>query len=81
MKTGKPKAIGSMASIQQLRGRTLVYEGAKLYKPAGEPKSRAMLVRVPPARAVHRVCEDRTESLVLCMNLAILNEVRQHERR
>eukprot|EP00965_Chrysotila_dentata_P070663 2336446-Pleurochrysis_carterae.AAC.1 len=75
MQTAKPKAIGEMASLHALRGRTMVHAAAKLYKPAGEPRARAMLALVPPARIIHRVRDDRTESLEMCLNLAILNEV------
>eukprot|EP00965_Chrysotila_dentata_P095999 3171894-Pleurochrysis_carterae.AAC.1 len=75
MQTAKAKAIDQMASLHLLRGRTMVHDGAKLYKPAREPRARAMLALVPPARIIHRTREDHTEGLEMTLNLAIMNEV------
>eukprot|EP00965_Chrysotila_dentata_P246212 6207024-Pleurochrysis_carterae.AAC.2 len=72
-----PKAAGEMAALHLLRGRRLVYMGPKLYKPAGEPRARAVLTLIPPGLVTHRRREDDSECVEMSFNLAIVNKVRR----
>eukprot|EP00965_Chrysotila_dentata_P052885 1754001-Pleurochrysis_carterae.AAC.1 len=72
----KPKAMGDMASLHLLRDRQLVYMGSKLYKPAGEPRDRAVLTLIPPGLVTHGRREDDSECVEISSNIAIVNEVR-----
>eukprot|EP00965_Chrysotila_dentata_P212201 6186883-Pleurochrysis_carterae.AAC.1 len=70
----KPKAVGQMASLHLLRGKKLVYMASKLYKPAKEPRARAVLTLIPPGMVKHRRREDGSECVEMSFNLAIVNE-------
>eukprot|EP00965_Chrysotila_dentata_P151591 5010261-Pleurochrysis_carterae.AAC.1 len=63
-----------MAGLHHLSGKTLVYMGSKLYKPAKEPRARAKLTLIPPGIVTHRTRPDHSQVLEVCFNLAIVNE-------
>eukprot|EP00965_Chrysotila_dentata_P060916 2019028-Pleurochrysis_carterae.AAC.1 len=74
MEARNPKAISEMLTLELLR-KPLVFGSSKMYKPAKEPKSKAMLTLVPLGRVVHSVRDDSSQTLELCFNMSILNEV------
>eukprot|EP00965_Chrysotila_dentata_P058758 1949567-Pleurochrysis_carterae.AAC.1 len=77
MRCNKPKAIGEMAALHELKGnRQMVYMASKLYRSAREPRAKAMLTIIPPADLIHCTREDiKTQVMELTFNLAIVNEV------
>eukprot|EP00965_Chrysotila_dentata_P061177 2026490-Pleurochrysis_carterae.AAC.5 len=72
----KPKAVSQMASLHRLlRGKKLVYIASKLYKPAKEPRARAVLTLILPGIVKHRRRVDGSECVGMSFNLAIMNKV------
>ena len=72
--TDYPKTIGEAMQFQLLPSQ-IGFGCLKLYKPQHEPKGKAVLGCIPPARAVHRVRDDGSEILEMVMNIGIINEV------
>ena len=73
--TDYPKALGQVLALETVN--TVMGSGAcKLYKPAREPRSKAVLAAIPPGRAIHRIREDSSEVFELVFHLAIVNEAR-----